>query len=439
MSETLHSCWQKLVATAPHAVALIDAASGRRYSRGELQQLAATRRAEFPEILLGRRVAFAKANGAGWLATFLALLQAGAVAVPLDLAETPAARRAFAEAIGADFIWQDGATVALGAERRRAKKSSGLALIKLTSGSTGLPKALPFTHAQMLADGRQICATMEIRADDLNLALIPFGHSYGLGNLVVPLLAQGTPILCAAAPLPQVITQNCILYKPTVFPAVPTLLRVLAEADLPTETFTSLRTVISAGSMLAPEIARAFFEKYGRRVHSFYGSSETGGICFDRTGEATLAGRSVGTPLVGVTLSFGRGGRFQVTSAAVGGRGSHVPTDRGELNAQGELVLLGRVGRMAKIAGRRVDLTGMEATLRALVGIDDACVIAHPMQPEQLAAVLATRLRMTEVRALLARELASWKIPKRLVLVAEFPVNARGKTDTKRLRALLES
>ena len=48
------------------------------------------------------------------------------------------------------------------------------------------------TDAQMLADGRQICATMGIRPGDLNLGLIPFGHSYGLGNLVVPLLTQSS-------------------------------------------------------------------------------------------------------------------------------------------------------------------------------------------------------------------------------------------------------
>ena len=63
-------------------------------------------------------------------------------------------------------------------------------LVKLTSGSTGQPRALPFIDAHMLADGSQICAGMDIRATDLNLAIIPFGHSYGLGTLVLPLLLR---------------------------------------------------------------------------------------------------------------------------------------------------------------------------------------------------------------------------------------------------------
>ena len=58
------------------------------------------------------------------------------------------------------------------------------------------------------------------------------------------------------------------------------------------------------------EVAEAFFAKFGRKVHSFYGSTETGGITFDRSGEAARTGRSVGAPLPGVRLRFGRGGRF---------------------------------------------------------------------------------------------------------------------------------
>ena len=463
---TLLSTWETLVASAPDARALIESASGEIHARAALQVRATALASSLSGSALnaggpvysGDRVVFSRPNGPDWLAAFLALLQLGAVPVPLDPSEPSSSQRSLAEAIDADFLLLPDNRLeplshrpSAGRRQRRHENpttsAAGLALIKLTSGSTGTPRALPFTHAQMLADGRQICASMDIRPDDLNLALIPFGHSYGLGNLVLPLLAQGTPVVCVSAPLHHAIADDCARWQPTVFPAVPAILRILALTDVPAESLQSLRVVISAGSTLPPATAQAFSQKFGRLIHGFYGSSETGGITYDRSGEATLTGRSVGTPLVGVTLRFTRARRFTVASAAVvtrgnrrrspGGHGAHMPADLAELNAHGELVLLGRTGRMIKIASRRLDLTALEQEIKILPGIRDAYTAPHPDRPEELACALACDLSATEARALLQRSLAAWKIPKRLIVLKDFPLTPRGKPDTRALRATL--
>ncbi len=415
---------------------MIDGASGDSWTRAALAQAAAAWGAAQPlaATLTGRRVILAEPNGLGWWRAFLGLLARGAVPVMLDATEPAAGRRAIAEAIGAVAIVAEGRLEPVAGRPRRREN---FCLIKLTSGSTGTPQALAFTHAQMLADGRQVCATMDIRPDDLNLAVIPLGHSYGLGNLVVPLLAQGTAMVCAASPLPQALAADCARWRPTVFPAVPTLLRALVRSEIAPAMLASLRTVISAGAVLAPELAGAFAEKFGRRVQGFYGASETGGITFDRTGEATLTGRSVGTPLAGVRLEFRSGQRFTVVSAAVGGRGRFSPKDRGELTATGELVLRGRVGRLVKIAGRRIDLAEVEKALREIAGVRDAYALVHPTKAEALAVGVATDLPVAVVRAALARRLAPWKIPDRWLVLPDFPTTARGKLDLPRLRALV--
>src|SRR5581483_11413894 len=67
-------------------------------------------------------------------------------------------------------------------------------VLKLTSGSTDLPKAAIAEELHLVNDGRHIIDAMGIRRDDVNLACIPLSHSYGLGNLVMPLLWQGTPV-----------------------------------------------------------------------------------------------------------------------------------------------------------------------------------------------------------------------------------------------------
>jgi acyl-coenzyme A synthetase/AMP-(fatty) acid ligase len=436
MAVTLNARWLQTVKADPGAAALMDAGTGRVWTRAELAALGEAWAAAHGAAVAGRRVVFAEANGPEWVRVFFGLLAGGAVVVALDPGEPAAAQRAVAESVGAAFLWQAGRLEAVGPARRGGR--SVTRLLKVTSGSTGTPRALAFTDAQMAADGRQVCATMGIAGKDVNLGCIPFGHSYGLGNLVLPLLLQGTAIVSGVPVLPQALAAGIAQWRPTVFPAVPALLRVLAAADVAPGQLRSLRTVISAGAPLAPETAQAFHAKFGRKIHNFYGSSETGGISYDRTGEATLTGRSVGRPLRGVQLELGAGGRFWVKSAAVTGVGRFRPADRGELNARGELVLLGRAGRMVKIAGRRLDPAEVERALRQLPGVDEAFVELHRERADTLAAAVATRLTAAEIRALLQDRIAGWKIPKKLLPLPEFPLTARGKTDTARLRVVLQ-
>lgn len=446
MSDTMLQAWDATVRGAPAAVALIDAATGATWTRRALDEAATLWHAHRGTGLAGTTVVLAEPNGAGWLTAFLGLLRAGAVVVALDPGEPVAAQQATATAIGAGWRWTGNALERVGGKPRRARDARRL--LKLTSGSTGKPKALAFTDAQMLADGRHVCASMGIGPDDVNLGMIPFGHSYGLGNLVLPLLQQGTAIVANVAPLPQAIAEAAQRWRPTVFPAVPALLRVLTIADVPKASLASLRTIISAGAPLAPEVAQAFRAKFGRAVHNFYGSSETGGISYDRTGEAALTGRSVGTPLEGVALSWGRAGRFSVTSAAVltlgnrrrreNGHGKFLMADIGRWTEQGELALLGRVGRVVKIAGRRLDLGEVERALKDLPGVRDALVMPHRDRAESLAAAVATDQAADAVRAALRERLAPWKIPRKLLVLSAFPLTARGKTDTAKLVSLVQ-
>ena len=439
MGETLLTVWQETVRRDPDAPAVIDGATGRCWTRRALAQAAETWRAALPAGtgLAGRRVVMAEPNGARWFEVFLGLLQAGAVPVPTDPTEPAPARLATAAALGAAAGWHDGRFELLDTGRR--PRRHGACLVKLTSGSTGAPRALEFTHAQMLADGRQVCAGMGLLPADLNLAAIPLGHSYGLGNIVIPLLIHGVSLLCPAGPLPQALAADAARWRPTVFPAVPTLLRALVRSDLPAGALDSLRLVISAGAPLPPEVALAFRAQFGRGVHNFYGSSETGGITFDRTGTAALTGRSVGTPLPGVRLEFRGGRRFTVTSAAVLGRGRFSPADLAELDAAGELVLLGRTGRTVKIGGRRLDLGEVERALLALPGVRAACAGPHPDRPDAMVAAVAADWPAADLRAQLAARVAAWKIPKKILVLPELPQTVRGKLDRRRIEELLRA
>jgi len=476
MSKTLIEVWDATVRAAPDAPALIDASSGRIWTRAQIDAEASVWEAANRDRLRAQTVAFSEPNGIGWLRLFLGVLRADGVAVPLDPGEPIAGQQTTASAAGATLLWTQGSLSQVPcsrtpqrADERELEKPVGRALcpplaaayepagikpapqlphrdgrrlIKLTSGSTGIPRPLLFTDAEMLADGRQICAAMDVRPDDRNLGLIPWGHSYGLGNLIMPLSMQGTTIVGGVAPLPHAIATAVGQWGVTVFPAVPALLRAMVESSLTGTELRGVRTVISAGARLDPEIARAFHAKFGVRVHSFYGSTETGGITYDPTGESAANGRGVGRPLPGVEIVPTRGGRFVVKSPAVytiGNRrkGAHLMPDLGHFDPGGEWVLTGRVGRFEKIAGRRINIAEVEQAIRQLPGVRDAFVAPHPERADALAAIVAGGITTNALRDALRERLASWKIPRKWIVLPEFPLTARGKTDTRRLTEIL--
>jgi len=447
MNSPLFQLWSAAVQRAPSAVAVDDASTGRRWSRAALAASADEWAGSFAGSAGHSKrvrclVAMSVPNGASWFQVFLGLLASGAIPAPIDPSEPEEAQVAVAASIGANFLWREGRLrrVCFGTPAASARlRSGGVCLVKLTSGSSGAPRGLAVSHSEMEADARQICASMGIGAGDSNLAAIPLGYSYGLGNIVIPLMAQGTRVICLSSALPHAIAADALKHRPTVFPAVPPILRALAESDVSRRSLASLRLVISAGSPLSREVAAAFAKKFGLRIHGFYGASETGGIAYDRTGDATLEGRSVGTPISGVRISFGAAGRFSVSSPAVIGKGRYSPADRAALNKLGELVLLGRTDRMVKVAGRRVDLAEIESALKSVPGIRDAFAHMPAGAEGALSAAALTDLSPAEIRRLLRPRVASWKIPSRIVALRDFPATARGKTDSRRLRQILSA
>ncbi len=382
-----------------------------------------------------RVVAFCLRNSGDWLACFLACQAVGAAALPLDPDLPPAARAAAAQRLGAHFFWQEDKLQKIG---RGPALSASVAFVKVSSGSSGEPAPIHCRASHLLADGENILATMKIRPRDRNLGLIPFGHSYGLGNLVMPLLLQGTPIVAAEefvlSQIPRWIAQHAI----TVYPTVPSVLRALAELPGSTK-LKPLRLVVSAGAVLSPETARAFHRRFAVRVHNLYGSSETGSIAYDRTGAATLSGRAVGTPLQGVAVGRHRSGRVWVKSRAVvhpGGR--FLLPDFGEISARGQLRLLGRALAAANIGGRKVHPAEVEGILRQVPGVTDAWVgVARGPSRDYLIAGLEGAPAPHAVDRFLQERLPAWKIPRVLRALRVLPRTARGKIDAPALRTLL--
>lgn len=408
---SLWKLWQATAARCATKTAVIDADTGHAWTYRELTDLAE----RIASPLDGRIVPICQANSAVWLAAFLGIQKLRAAVLPLDPALPDQARDK---------------TI----RRAFARPTRNVSCFKLTSGTTGDLKLVHCSAANLCADGEHIIRTMGIRPTDRNLAVIPLGHSYGLGNLVMPLLLRGTSVVCAQTFLPREILELIEKYNITVLPTVPAVLHALARLENVAKP-PSLRLVISAGAPLSAEVAQQFHQRYGIKIHNFYGSSETGGICYDRTGNATLSGRSVGKPLHGVTVRIRCDGRVLVNSRA----GKATLPDLGEWNRYGELCLLGRVGDVANIGGQKVAPAEVERALRELGGVSDAWVmVARDKHGNDcLAAAVETVHTRIDIEGGLLRTLPSWKLPKKWLIDAALPRTDRGKLHTAELKARL--
>ncbi len=403
--------WLNICKRCPTKPVVVDAESNRAWTADQLISEAE----KLAGNLRGPVVPICKPNGAGWFAAFLAIQKHGLTALPLESALPRATLRKTVRLIAA-----------------RVKPNARC--VKLTSGTTGEIKPVFCSAENLVADGIQICRTMGIRTGDVNLAVIPLGHSYGLGNLVMPLLLQGTEVICATTFLPRHILHLINKYKVTVLPTVPAILSALAQIDGAAKP-SSLRLVISAGAPLSAEVAQRFHARYGIKIHNFYGSSETGGICYDRTGNATLSGRSVGKPVAGVKVHIRKDGRVAVRSRA----GNATLPDLGEWNRHGELRLLGRVGQVANIGGKKVAPLEIERVLRSLRGVRDVwvTVLKDKRENDFLAAAVETQRTRHGIELELEQTLPAWKLPKTLLLSDSLPRSDRGKLQTEELKARL--
>jgi len=423
--------WERTLEKNKRRILLIEADNKTDWTAQALSDQAHAFLDSLCSFKRGTRIAFCLPNGAPWVAFFLATQKLGLAATPLDAGLPGPACVEMAKRLRCHALFLDGKLHVFDPASGNLRTFS---CIKVTSGgSGGLPRNVPCRAEHLIADGSNIIRTMGIRPRDRNLAAIPLGHSYGLGNLVLPLILQGTPLVCAGRFVPRQLIDWIRLYRITVFPSVPSIFRVLAA--MPGQSRLSpLRLAISAGAPLTAEIARAFFERYHLKIHNFYGSSETGGICYDRGGDAALSGRSVGKPLAGVTITVHRGA-IKVASAAVAKRsGNWRMPDRGEWNDRGELALLGRLGREANLGGKKVHPSEVERALRAVPGVSDA-VVRVTAQAERtfLQAAVETRLPLADVQRALAVLLPEWMLPKRYVLMPELPRTGRGKVDVAAL------
>ncbi len=441
--------FEALTTSAPDAPAVIDGHSGVVTSRARLLERAEAifhqlRRAGATE---GSIVAIQLPNSVDFIATVLAIVQSRMTMIPVDRDARESEVTQILSHFGARAIARrEGGTIEITPceGSRTIENASYIPLVKLTSGSTGLPKGILTSERNLAADCINICKTMGIRRDDLNLGAIPFSHSYGFSNLVTPLLLTGTPIVATNQYLPLSILELANRFGCTVLPGIPMMYDHLAQLADDDGSFTSVRTMISAGAPLRAEVSSRFRARFGIDVHSFYGCSECGGIAYDREGGSVERG-TVGPPMSGVTLTIENDGRLIVESDAVArgylsgvegederfGARSYRTDDLARWTATGEVELFGRAGDFINTAGKKVNPREIEQIVLQLQGIREvkAYGAAAGARGEvvAVAAVADPGVTAQMVRVHCKQHLSSWKVPRIVKIIDRMPLDERGK------------
>jgi long-chain acyl-CoA synthetase len=450
--DPLLAAWAEILRRQPNVPAIFNTRGEVLFRFHEIETLSRDQeRIALRNMWPGEVLAVQIGNHAHWPALFLACLRRKIVVLPLERTMSILERASALRTCRAAALLTSPETGIERLEENTPVDWQGRqpVLLKLTSGTTAAPRAVRFRSVQLFADAIQICQTMGIGPADLNFAVIPLSHSYGFSNLVTPLVVLGVPMAISNDRLPRAVLDSLAQTKATILPAMPVFFQAFSEMVDPPP-LPKLRLCISAGAPLNPRVTGAFRERFGLPIHSFYGASECGGICYDRTADALREG-FVGSPMQGVELErLGTDAavtQVRVRSSAVGdgyfpetepsrlGDGSFLPDDLVSIDETG-VCIVGRISDIINVAGKKVNPAEIEAHLLSHQHVRQAVVFGRPSllrNEEVVACVVADNVNEAALLEFCRARLSGWQVPKRIFLLDALPVNERGKVIRREL------
>ena len=466
-TDPLLDAWLETLRCAKDGPAILntDGEVLRKFS--DVEELACHFESNLKMFAPGSVIAIQIGNHEDWPSILIACLRNRLVVLPLEQSISGQQRDAALKVCGAtalvSAVSSGGSAEIFGLRPSKDREQAADAttdwaekaptLLKLTSGTTAAPRAIRFGSQQLLADCNQICDSMGISDADLNFGVIPISHSYGFSNLLTPLIVRGVPMVVSRDRTPRAVLADLARTNATVLPGTPIFYQAFCDMhDVPA--LRQLRLCISAGAPLSGTVAKKFFEKFKLLIHSFYGASECGGICYDRDGTA-FEDAVVGEPLKNVDVeiidSAAPSSQIRVRSAGVGdgyfpepdeqklANGIFVPDDLLARTERG-FKIVGRISDVINIAGKKVNPGEVEAHIIGFPGIKQAVVFGRPaaagaLRNEEVAAcvVADVDLRENNLLELCRKTLSPWQVPKRIFIVDAIPTNERGKISRRDL------
>jgi fatty-acyl-CoA synthase len=348
-----------------------------------------------------------------------------------------------------------------------------------TSGTTGDPKGVVYSHRSIWLHSMQICMSdaLGLANSDTALAIVPMFHAMCWGLPYAAMMVGTSLVMPDHFLQPSALAEIFAAERPTFAAAVPTIWQGLLThlTDRPQD-LSHIRQLVSGGSACPPSLMKAYSERYGAELLSTWGMTEMSPLGtvahppHSVTGDAYWAYRatqgrfpaSVGARIVddaGAELPWDNdsvgelevsgpwvtGAYYSATGAAASPGAFHDgwlrTGDVGRISPDGFLTLTDRSKDVIKSGGEWISSVGLENAVMAHPAVAEAAVIGIPdekWQERPLVAVVTRpghQVTAAELRDFLVGKVARWQLPENWAFIEEVPKTSVGKFDKKLLRA----
>jgi 2,3-dihydroxybenzoate-AMP ligase len=352
---------------------------------------------------------------------------------------------------------------------------SDIALLLLSGGTTGGPKLIPRTHDDYVYNLRVTAQACGFGRGTRFMASIPASHNFGLGCPgVLGALEAGGRVVMLTSPRPRAALDAIIRHEVTDVAVVPAVLqRWMDEVRTSRLSMPGLRAIVVGGARLPEEIAWQVGPAFGAVLQQALGMAE-GLINYTRLDDPVdIACQTQGRPVspgdeirivgdAGTDVAEGQIGELltrgpytirgywrapAANARAFTPDGWYRTGDLVRRHPTGNLIVEGRVKDVINRGGEKISAEEVENLLYALPGVARAAVVAapDPVLGERVAAIIVPAeerrpLTLEQLRSSLTDAgIAPFKIPERLLIVAELPLTKVGKIDKAALRLMIST
>ena len=348
-----------------------------------------------------------------------------------------------------------------------------------TSGTTGNPKGVVYSHRSIWLHSTQVCSSdgMGLTSNDRTLAIVPQFHAMSWGLPYAAFMCGAGMIMPDRFLQPEPLAKLIAAERPTHSAAVPTIWQgVLSYLDEHPQDLAPLREVVVGGSACPPSMMHTFAEKYGVHIVHAWGMTETsplGTVCRPPAGlseeetwkyrytqgrlPAAIQARLIGDDGTEQPWDGESVGELEVRGPWITGSYYRLDDDGdgaekfddgwlrtgdvGQLTPDGFLTLTDRSKDIIKSGGEWISSVELENHVMAHPSVAEAAVIGVPDEKWDERPLVAVVLREgkeaspAELREFLSDKVAKWQLPENWTFIEEVPKTSVGKFDKKRLRA----
>ena len=332
-----------------------------------------------------------------------------------------------------------------------------------TSGTTGSPKGAMLTHRNLVGNVEQFISRIVFKPEDKVLCVLPMFHCYGLTTVVNAGLYAHSTIVILRSKSPTEIINTIVEHSVTIAIMVPPMYNLLARRGEPS-VMKTVHTFISGGASIPQPVSQAFYFRFHHPVQEGYGLTEASPVvCVLPSAKPKYLTSGPVLPGVGAYIKTESGGPY--VAGTVGElivRGSNVmkgywnkPEETKKVLSEdgwlrtGDLAymdddkyiyIVDRIKDLIIVNGENIYPGEVEDCIYEVEGIAECAVVGHP-DPLRGQAVWAYIVMKdgyefdeNKIRKYMAKNIASYKIPRRFIPMDALPKNATGKILKRALR-----